>query len=42
MKAWRRKPHPETRAVLAWMVANDVLSADIARAAKVHNSAVSH
>lgn len=42
MNTWRKKMHPETLAVLSWMMANGVLSADIARAMKVHQSAVSH
>ena len=42
MRSWRKRLHPETRAVLAWMMEEDVLLADIARDLKVTNSAVSH
>jgi len=42
MKTWRKKLHPETRAVLFWMMEKEVLSADIARDLKVDHSAVSH
>lgn len=39
---WRKQLNPETRAVLAWMMDNDVLSSEIARAKKITHSAVSH
>ena len=39
---WRKQLHPATRKVLAWMMENDVLSSEIARAKGVTDSAVSH